>query len=606
MSFSSSPIDTRFSRFPTATVQGRQNKIAVDWLLWLSTLLVDARSMFLLDLEPGQLYQWPTSTVQPDGAVQLGLRAHATGDVIRSKFTENSDEILLAIPLAQSKFDARSVLLVSCLNVSAERQKKLIHLARWASEYRPCLSRIMPDDQKNAGIFRTPESISDRYLDKMHNVDNSFSWLMLVNLVCKCTSVKRVVLASVFDEGARIIAISDQTDIDHRRELIQDLQQAMMVVHDEGIPSFSPVDSSKPKSSNASITPGLQILQDRSWLMLPISALGKQFVILLERSLSQKFSVIESEEIASQLNPAMVAALTHQEANLPLLSRFKAQLLSKRNLLADSKYRYVGKGLLLLALILLLFIPVEHRISASASIDADDSHVLVAPIDAILSSVHVSAGDVVTNGQLLATFDDRELKLQEQQWQAETQKNYQEYTMALATHDRVELSRLRADAVRIEAQLELVRQHQERIRIRAPIDGVVLSGHWDDSLGAALKSGEKLFEIGTPEDHRLVLSVPERSIDLVKPAQLIALRMAANPTEKISATVESVSPVAIATQGVNTIKVFARMNAGDSGFRPGMQGVAKILVGEQSRATQWMVGLRARLIVWAWKFGLIK
>jgi len=606
MSFATSPIDSRMSRLPDMQSQARQEKSAADWLSWLSALLVDVKSMFLLDQHIRQLTCWPTSIEEPDGALQLALQALSANQVIRSRLTHNSDQVLLAIPLKPSKNDSGTVLLLSCLKGPAEQQHKLVQLVRWASAYRPCLSGADSVNQGSPGISNNSEAICVHYLASLTDIDHCFSWLNLLDLVCRNTGVKRVVLASVHHDAARIVAISGQTKVDYRREMIDELQQAMLVVHEEGIPSFFPINQSMGKSGNGSITPGLMVLQDRSWLMLPMKVLGKQFVILLERSLGQHFSVHESEKIASQLNPLLVAALIHRETNQSLPGRIKAQLMGKCVSLLDRKSRYVVQGLMLLILMLILFIPVDYRVSASASIDAADNHVLVAPVDGILSSVGVSAGDVVTEGQLLATFDDRELALQAQQWLTEKQKNNQEYTMALAKHDRIELSRLRADSVRVEAQLELVRQRQESIQIRAPIDGVVLSGNWDDSLGAALKSGEKLFEVGTLEDHSLVLSVPERSIDLVRPSQSIALRMAASPTQKIIATVDSISPVAIAKQGVNTIKVFATLSTRHSGLRPGMQGVAKILVGQESRALQWIAGLRSRVVIWAWKLGLIK
>ncbi len=164
MSHSASSID---SRVPATAIPEGCEKTAVDWLTWLSALLVDVNSMYLLDTGSRQIAQWPISAEAPDGALQFALRAFSADEVIRSRLADNSDHVLLAIPLNQSKYDARAVLLLSCLCASAERQKKLVHLARWASEYRPCLSGIPSHNERDSGKSKNTESLSDRYLESL-------------------------------------------------------------------------------------------------------------------------------------------------------------------------------------------------------------------------------------------------------------------------------------------------------------------------------------------------------------------------------------------------------------------------------------------------------
>ena len=182
------------------------------------------------------------------------------------------------------------------------------------------------------------------------------------------------------------------------------------------------------------------------------------------------------------------------------------------------------------ALLLSFVVPVNHRVSADAFIEASDRQVLVSAQDGFILSAHARAGEEVEEGALLAKIDGQDLQLSLEKWHSEKDKNEQEYAQALAAHDRSELSRLRADSDRIDAEIALLDQQLVRSEVRAPFAGVLLEGDWTQSLGAPVKTGDVLFEIASAEQYRLVLEVDEHDIGYIQSDQVAELRMASLPT----------------------------------------------------------------------------
>ena len=252
-----------------------------------------------------------------------------------------------------------------------------------------------------------------------------------------------------------------------------------------------------------------------------------------------------------------------------------------------------------------VLLPVPHRVTAQASIEADDRQVLVAAQDGFVQSASARAGDSVKAGDVLARLDSRALQLAGEKWRSEKLNNQQDYATALALHDRVELSRLRAGAVRIDAELLLIEQQMQQSVVRAPFSGVLLSGDLTQSLGAPVKAGDVLFEIASAEHYRLMLEVDEFDVGFIAARQSVKIRLAALPDYIWTASLARALPVALAEQGRSVFRVPAHVTGDTSALRPGMQGVAKIFIGKRSLFWVYTHASADRVRLLAWKLGLI-
>ena len=89
----------------------------------------------------------------------------------------------------------------------------------------------------------------------------------------------------------------------------------------------------------------------------------------------------------------------------------------------------------------------------------------------------------------------------------------------------------------------------------------------------------------------------------IAPGQTGELRLTSFAGERLPFTVERVAPVSTPGDGRNFFRVEARLEQPDEGLRPGMQGVARIAVGERRLAWIWTHELLdwLRLAVWRWQ-----
>ena len=268
--------------------------------------------------------------------------------------------------------------------------------------------------------------------------------------------------------------------------------------------------------------------------------------------------------------------------------------------------RHPGLKLVALMLVALTaFLAVSegtYRVTADAVLEGRIQRSVVAPTEGFIATSGVHAGDVVHAGQLLGTLDDRDLRLEQQQWQSQKTQFAREYRNALAEHDRAQVAILGARREQASARLELVSAQLARMQILAPFDGVIVSGDLGQSLGAPVERGEVLFRIAPLEEYRLVLQVDERDIPAIANGQHGSVRLSGMPGEALTIRVENITPVSTSGPGGNTFQVEARLTDAPAQLRPGMEGIGKIDIGQRKRLWIWTHRMVDWLRLWAWSW----
>lgn len=259
-------------------------------------------------------------------------------------------------------------------------------------------------------------------------------------------------------------------------------------------------------------------------------------------------------------------------------------------------------ALILIVTLVLVLLPIEYRVSAKTVIEGEVQRVVAAPFEGFVGAAYVRAGDIVKTGQPLAQLDDRELRIEEARWASERDQYQNRLREAMANHDLTANQVIGAQLRQASAQLALVTEKIERARMRAPFDGIVVSGDLSQQIGAPVETGKKLFEIAPLQSYRVILQVDEREIRHVlldQPGQLVVTGIAGEP---MSFKVAKVTPVATAQDGKNFFRVEASLAEAPLRLRPGMEGIGKINVGKRSlwwvlthSFTDWLV-----LQIWTW------
>lgn len=247
-------------------------------------------------------------------------------------------------------------------------------------------------------------------------------------------------------------------------------------------------------------------------------------------------------------------------------------------------------------------VDAPDRVTAEARLEGSVQRAVTSPIIGYVSEVIARAGDVVQAGEVLARLDDRDLRVEEARWQAERDRWQQENALALAKDDRAQVGITKARITEAQSRLDLVQDLLRRIEITAPIPGLVVSGDLDRLVGAPVQRGDILYEIAPLDDYRVILDVAEDQVSHLREGQAGRLLLTGLTEISLPLTVTRITPVSHAAEGQNVFRVEAALTQGSDLLRPGMQGWAKVEVGEKRLATILTEGALSwiRLQLWRW------
>ena len=253
----------------------------------------------------------------------------------------------------------------------------------------------------------------------------------------------------------------------------------------------------------------------------------------------------------------------------------------------------VGATLILGALGWVALVDTNYRVTAKAVLEGQLQRVVAAPFEGFIAEAPARAGQTVLRGALLVRLDDRDLRLEQTRLAAEITQNERKRDEAVAARDKAAISVAAAQVAEVEARLAQVEDRLLRTRVEAPFDGVVVSGDLSQSIGGPVEQGKTLFELAPMSGYRVVLKVDERDVRRVSPGQRGELVLPGTSGDRQAFTVRNVSTAGV-EDGLNVFRVEAELDATDAKLRPGMEGVGKLKVGEETLLWIWT----HRLVDW--------
>ena len=579
-----------------------------QWLCWLHEMLPNVARLMLFRVKPNQSTELcafnPAGTVASEQINNAVLSCVHRQRAIYLNDIANNQQHLLTIPFRIEQSVHSYVLVMLTAGLEPVQQNTAVQLVQWAATQ---LREPSTNTASGASRHLSPDAQLSHALvgaQQRHGSYTSVAFALVNTLVNLC-GCARVSLGCYDGHKLRLVAMSGQSKLDDRRTIARQLCALMLDTLDSRQAIYPDADNN--------LVPSMQAYHKSQGehalfsFVIPGSRVD-QFVLVLERDKSNPFLPAQVEAIKQSVQGSASFLELSRSEGIPLRKKIQSSVRSSitqwRWVKNWSKRRWVA-AVLCTAFLLSLVVPVKHRVSADAFIEASDRQVLVAAQDGFILSAHARAGEEVAKGALLAKIDGKDLQLGLEKWHSEKSKNQQEYAQALAIHDRSELSRLRSDAKRIDAEIALYEQQLRRSEVRAPFDGVLLDGDWTQSLGAPVKAGDVLFEIASAEEYRLILKVDEHDIGYIKPEQMAELRMAALPTSVWQAELGDVMPVAISEKGSSAFRVPANIAGVADALRPGMEGVGKVNIGDRAMFWVFTHKLVDKLRYLAWKAGFL-
>ncbi len=425
----------------------------------------------------------------------------------------------------------------------------------------------------------------------------------VTNELAERFSCQRVSLGFLRYNRVRVEALSHSSRIDQHSNMVRAIRDAMSESLDQGATVVYPVVSDDTVLVTRFHALLAKAQQGAAICTLPLIKNGKALgALLLERAADKPFTaetVEQCEQIGLLLGPVLE---TRRRDERPLPSKILeslrcwcAKLFGQRHLPLK-----VGVALSAVLLIWLSLASATFRISSDSVLEAEICRSVVAPQQGYIATAHVRAGDLVREGDVLATLDDQELRLEQRKWQSQLAQLLKEYRKALAGYDRAEVAILNAKRAQAAAQLRLVEHQLARVTLVAPFSGLIVKGDLSQALGSPVTRGEVLFEVAPTDEYRVVLKVDDRDIGLVSLEQRGQLKLSGIPDKSIAITIDQLMPVSATEGGHNYFRVEAVMDNHSDLMRPGMQGISKIEIGRKKLLWIWTRPLVdwLRLFVW--------
>jgi multidrug resistance efflux pump len=290
------------------------------------------------------------------------------------------------------------------------------------------------------------------------------------------------------------------------------------------------------------------------------------------------------EEAAEVVGARLAEALAHA----------RNALLPRRRWWQRVRARRVALALAVAGICALVLVPVPMMAVAPAEVVARDPVIVAASMDGVIREVLVAPGSQVRAGQVLAVYDDTELKARARL--AARREAVAASRLASLRKAAFSDAKARAELAEAEAELRLARAeraHAEellsRVRILAPVGGIVLLADREEWVRRPVRTGERILRLARPGEVALRVDLPVRDALALKPGDPVKVFLDADPLDARRARIRRVAHEAREVAGgLLAYRVDALFEPGeDRGLSIGFRGSAS-LRGEKVPLGLWL------------------
>jgi hypothetical protein len=582
-----------------------------EWLLAQCAQIPDARAGLVLESRGGHLVPaalWP-SAAAVGILLELGQRAEQAAKGLVTNFpaaAEGDPNYGIAYPVRRGGAVAAVAVLAVRLPGEAALQPAMRQLQWGAAGLELVLSRQVSDEER--ARVETLESSIDLFSAVL--AENRFGGAAMAFVTGLATQLDadRVSLGLVEKGECKVRHMSHTSQFGERMNLVRLIEAAMDEAVDQRLPILLPLSGAGDgaESGPVRLAHDALVAQEPGAVMtLPLYVGGEPVgALTAERPPGRPFSGDEQRVVESQGALAIAVLEEKRQNDRPLVVKAWADLRRWVGLVLRPGHAEYRAGLILVLVLLaaLAFARGTDNLSADATLTPQQLRIMAAPFDGYLKRAPARAGDFVRKGQVLAALDDSDLALERAKWLSQLGRFGGLYQDAVASEDRVQANVNSAQRDEAQAQLDLTNSLIARSVLRAPFDGMVVSGDLSQRLGGTVSKGEVLFTVAPAGNYRVDLDVKESRIAALKVGQAGVLYLSALPDRTYRFTVHKITPKTVARNGATYFVVEGELDPGQvrADLRPGMEGVGKIDVGRGWLPAIWTRDLTewVRLKLW--------
>ena len=333
--------------------------------------------------------------------------------------------------------------------------------------------------------------------------------------------------------ACRLLAYSAVDKVDLRSQFAKQLQEVM---EESRIAAELPDQEGELDIGSTSATIALRqmgaVISDRDVLR---NADGSVLAIILTLD-----PVDDRVPVAAPLPDHLSRPLARQLRLLHAAQPNRLTRWMRDNLGQRSWFRHPTTWVAAATVALLLCVPAPLKIRCDCVAQPTKRRYVAAPYDGRLLQVHVSPGQHVSKGDILAKMDGDEIadELASLQADLEAARKHQDQVW----EDLAERQIAELEVQRIEIQIRKWQHRERHLTVVSPIDGVVIGGDIRRLDGAKVSLGQTLLEIGPLDEMLIELEIPDEDIAHVRAGSQVNYRLEALPWQPASGKIVRVDP----------------------------------------------------------------
>jgi len=229
-----------------------------------------------------------------------------------------------------------------------------------------------------------------------------------------------------------------------------------------------------------------------------------------------------------------------------------------------------------------LAIPVPMTTLAPAKIVAKDPMIVSAPIDGVISDILVPPNTMVSKGEVLFTYEDTAFRSEYDVAERNLDVAIAHYRRAsqgsfVEADQKAHVPLLKAEVELREIERNYMYERLAKVNVKAEQAGLVLYTDKSDWIGKPVVVGQRIMELADPQHLEVRIDLPVEDAIVLREGAPVKLFLNANPFSSVSVTVSHASYHAeVLPNNTLAYRVTGQLDQGDSEFRIGWQGSAKI------------------------------
>lgn len=193
-------------------------------------------------------------------------------------------------------------------------------------------------------------------------------------------------------------------------------------------------------------------------------------------------------------------------------------------------------GVLVLTTLLLLM-PWPVRIERPAVLQPEHSAWVRVLVAGRLERMHVSTGQVVRAGEVIATLSNGEIAASLKQAELRVERARREVDLALGLAEPAAHRQAQVNLAQAKSHLAELQEKAERLILKAPLAGVVVTPDLGRLAAASFRPGDAVCEVAAPDSIQIYMPLDEHQVRHIRPGQKVELRVPAVPDVTFEGTV---------------------------------------------------------------------